>query len=70
MVGVGGGLVALQSLLTIKRGTSPFNSQSNELFSKFLRQQMTISKFKLDTPGKYEACVWGGGYPPSDYYEY
>ena len=37
--GVGwGGLVALQSLSTIKMGTSHSNFQSNELFSKFLRQ--------------------------------
>ena len=33
-----GGLVALQSLSTVKKGTSPFNSQSNEALSKFFRQ--------------------------------
>ena len=38
MVGVGGGLVALQSLLTSEKGTSHFNFQSNEPFLKFLRQ--------------------------------
>ena len=32
MVGAGVGLVVLQTLLTIKNGTSPFNFQSNELF--------------------------------------
>ena len=41
----GGGVVALQSLLTNKKDTIPFNFQSNEPFSKFLRQQRTISKF-------------------------
>ena len=34
--GRGGGLVALQSLLTIKKGTSPLNFQSNEPCLKFL----------------------------------
>jgi len=38
MVGVRGVLVVLQSISTIKEGNSPFNFQSNELFSKFLRQ--------------------------------
>jgi hypothetical protein len=36
--GRGGGLVALQLLLTIKEGTSHSNFQSNEAFLKFLRQ--------------------------------
>jgi hypothetical protein len=36
MMGVGG-LVALQSLSTIKKGTIHSNFQSNEPFSKFLR---------------------------------
>ena len=40
--------VALQSILTIKKGTGPFNFQSNELFPKFLRQQMAISQSKSD----------------------
>jgi hypothetical protein len=35
---MGGGLIALQSLSTIKKGTSPLNFQSNESFLKFLRQ--------------------------------
>ena len=39
----GGGLFALQ-----KKGTSPLNYRSNEPFSKFLRQQMAISKFRSD----------------------
>jgi hypothetical protein len=38
MVGVEGVLVAFQSLLTIKNGTSHSNFQSNEPFSKFLQQ--------------------------------
>ena len=42
------GVVALQSLFINKKGTSPFNFQSNEPFSKFLRQQMNISKFLSD----------------------
>jgi hypothetical protein len=37
-VGVRGGVVALQSLSIIKKGTSPLNFQSNEPFLKFLRQ--------------------------------
>jgi len=32
--GVGGGLVTLQSLSTIKKGITPFYFQSNKLFSK------------------------------------
>jgi len=35
-----GGLVALQSLSTIKNGTNPFNFQSNEPVLKFLRQRL------------------------------
>jgi hypothetical protein len=50
MVGVRGGLVALQSLLTIKKGISPFNFQSKELFLKFLQQllrfEVPLSKEK------------------------
>jgi hypothetical protein len=38
MVDVEGVLVALLSLSTIKKGTSHFNSQSNEPFLKFLQQ--------------------------------
>ena len=38
MVGVEGVLVAIQSLSTIKKGTSRSNFQLNEPFSKFLRQ--------------------------------
>ena len=48
MMRVGGGLVALQSLFTIEKGTSQFNFQSNERFSKFLRQKIAISKFRSD----------------------
>ena len=57
MMGVGGGLVALQSLSTIKKSTSPFNFQSNELFYKFMRQQMAITKFL--SYAFRENTVWG-----------
>ena len=57
---MGGGLVTLQSLLTIKKGTGPLNYQSNELFLKFLRQQMAISKFLSDAFGKIRGV--GGVY--------
>ena len=36
MTGMGGGMVAVKSLLTIKKSTGPFNFQSNEPLSKFL----------------------------------
>ena len=69
MVGVGGGLIALQSLSIIKKGTNPFNSQLNEPYSKFLRQQMTISKCLSDA-FRENTRLWGvGGYPPSDHSE-
>ena len=67
MVGVWGGLVILQSFLTIIKDSSPFNFQLNELFSKFLRQQMAISKLVSAFREKYEK--WGGGYPNSDHSE-
>ena len=60
MVGAGGGLVAVQSVSTINKGASPFNFQSNELFSKFPRQQMAIKK-------NFFSCIsakYGMGYPP------
>ena len=57
-VGVGGGLVARQSLPTIRKWTSPFNFQLNEPFLKFLWKQKAISKFLLHISGKYE--VWRG----------
>ena len=62
MVSVGGGLVALQSLLTIKKGTSPFNIRSNELFSKFLRQKWSFQNFYQMYFGKIRGlcvCVCG-----------
>ena len=68
MVGEGEVLFALQSLLTIKKGLSPFNFQSNELFSKFLRQQMAISQF-LSEAFRENARFEGGGYSPSDHSE-
>ena len=37
-VGGRGGLVALKSLSTIKKGSRPLNFQSNEPFFKFLRE--------------------------------
>ena len=61
--GMEGGSVALQSLLTMKKGTSPFNSQSNELFSKFLRQQMVIQKLLSDAFREKTRCM-GGFHPP------
>ena len=36
------GIVALKSLSTIKKGTSPFNFQSNEPFLKFLLRQRLL----------------------------
>jgi hypothetical protein len=38
LVGLEGVLIAFQSLSTIEKGASHSNFQSNELFSKFLRQ--------------------------------
>ena len=38
MTDIGGGLVALLSLSTIKKGTSPFYFHPNKPFSRFLRQ--------------------------------
>jgi hypothetical protein len=40
MVGVGGGLVALRSFSTIKKGTRTLNFQSNDPPLKFLRQTL------------------------------
>ena len=39
------GVVALELLVIIMKGTSPFDFQSNELFSKFSRQQSTSDEF-------------------------
>ena len=64
IVGVKEGLVALQSLLTIKKASSPFSFKSNELFLMLLQQKKAISKFiSWYISGKYE----GGNYPPSDH---
>ena len=38
MIVLGGGYLLFQSLSTIKKGTSPLNFKSNELFLKSLRQ--------------------------------
>ena len=55
---VRGGLVAVQSLSTLKRETIPFNIQSNEPFSKFL-QLLVISKFLSDAFRENTKCLWG-----------
>ena len=68
MMGMGEGLAALQSLLHIKKSTSPFNYQSNDLFPKFLRQQVAISKF-LSGAFRENAEVLGGRGPPFYYSE-
>ena len=39
------GVVELESLVIIMKGASPFDFQSNELFSKFSRQQLTSDEF-------------------------
>jgi len=44
IVGVGGGLVALQSLSTIKRGTSPFNNKDFIKVSRALAMLDAASK--------------------------
>ena len=62
ILGVGGGLVALQSFSTTKKDTNPFNVQSNELFLKFSRQQTAILKFLSDT--FWENTRLGGMHPP------
>ena len=59
MVGMAWGLVALQSLLTIKKGTNPFNFQSNELFLNFLKQIIVILKFQAYVFRENTTC--GGG---------
>jgi hypothetical protein len=63
MTGVGGGMVAIQFLFTIKEGTSPFNYQPTEPFSTFLWQHMAILKFLSDVFRENATCVWvcGGG---------
>ena len=63
LMSLGGGLLPFKHL-TNKKGTSLFNFQSNESFSKFLRQQMTVSKFLSDTFWE-NMRVWG--YLPSDH---
>ena len=59
-----GGIISLQSLLTIKN--APFNFKLNELFLQFLRQQMSISKFLANAFQENTIC---GGYPTSDHFE-
>ena len=44
-----------------KKGTIPINVKLNDLFSKFLRQQMAISKFSLDTFWENTKCVCACG---------
>ena len=57
MMGVRGRLVALQTISTIKKGTSPFNFQSNGSFSKFLRQHVTISEYLPDASQESTKCM-------------
>ena len=52
----GGVLFALKPLSTIKDGYCPFNFQSNELFFKFLLQQMAILKYLSDAFRKNSRC--------------
>ena len=65
------GLVALQSLSTIKKGIRPFNLQSIEPFSKLLRQQMGISNFLSDAFRENQGVrlCGGGEYTPSHHSE-
>jgi hypothetical protein len=48
---VRGGFIALQSLLTIKKGTSPLNFQPNEPLFMFLRQK-DFNKKPFMLPGQ------------------
>ena len=50
------GLVGLQSLLTNKKGTSPFNFQSNKPLSKVPKTKMVIWRFLSDTFRKNMRC--------------
>ena len=60
MVGMWRGLAPLQSLLTLKRDTSPFNFKSNEPFSKFLWQQIAMSKFLYVAFQENTRWMWQG----------
>ena len=55
--GGGGGIHTLITL-NLKKGTGSLNFQSNELLSKFLRQQMTIWKFLSDASRENSRCGW------------
>ena len=57
---MGVGLVALQSLLTIKKDMRTLYFQSNEPFPKFQRQQMATSKFLSDAFQENTRCVGDG----------
>ena len=59
-VSVGGMLVAVQSLLTIKKGVISFNFLSNEPYSKFLRHQVGIAKLLSDAFRENTSCGGGG----------
>ena len=54
-----GGLVALLSLSTIKKGTSHFNFQSSEPFSKFLGRLLRyeVPEYGEKTPQKTTYCA-------------
>ena len=55
MVGVRGGLIALQSLWTIKKGPSRFNIQLNELFLEVSATTSGHLKISIRCiTGKYE----------------
>ena len=54
MVGVGEGQFALPLLLTINKGTSPFNFQSNEHFSNLLRQVLRYESALVKKNSKKE----------------
>ena len=55
-MGGGSWFAALQLLSTVEKDTDTFNFQSNELFSKFLRQQKAISKFLSDAFRENTRC--------------
>jgi len=63
MVGLGEGLVALQVLSTIKKGTGSLNFQWNELLFKSFGQRMTISKFSKQPSDAFQKNTrfFGGG---------
>ena len=55
------GLVTLQSLSTIKKGTGSFNLQSNELFSKFVRKNGSLFEKSQNFCQIQFRKIWGVG---------